>query len=384
MPLAQGFLARRFRLIDRTTPLLALLVIAPIACTATSEPVGGPASISLLTDVPSGILDSRESRRVYMDERLGERQGEPIVVQVRDPHGRPLRGVQVTATASHGGSVAAVGGTENGSRGADTTDNIGSASFWWTPGLAYGFQTLTVSTPLAGDLVIRVFAYWPLQMKVNVIFADSVLTVGESTTARAIFTTAAGKPIAYEGAVRWRTNDPLVATIGSADSLTTEPATITAVSPGRTYASASVTDVVRIGSQSSIGGIDTIAVYPICTLERATPLRPGQSVNGLMTAEDCRLDTGAPYDTYRLTVPIGQRVQVDLAGTGYAYTGRYDPYLILLDSSGNWVTGDDWSGGGTSPRITFTAETTTYYLQATSLAPGITGPYTLSVSPLGP
>lgn len=83
-------------------------------------------------------------------------------------------------------------------------------------------------------------------------------------------------------------------------------------------------------------------------------------------------------------MPIGQRVQVDLASTGNTYTGRYDPYLILVDASGNWVTGDDWSGGGTSPRITFTAETTTYYLQATSLAPGITGPYTLSASPLGP
>lgn len=369
---------RVFRATRTTQSLLVLLASMATACTNASEPGGWASSIVLRSDVPTGMLRSREDVRVLIGERLRD----PIVVQALNAPGRPAAWVEVTATASHGGSVVAAGGAGDSSSSTVVTGATGMAAFWWTPGPAVTFQTLTFSAPGAEDFVVPVYVYWPISAKVNVIIADSVLSVGETTTAYATFATPTGEPITYDGKVYWQSNERRIAVVSGGDSTSADgrrtvtngqsAITITAVSPGRPSLFAEVTVARSVGSQSGIVGSKTITVHPICALTKATPLTPGQSVNGLMTAQDCRLETGAPYDHYRLDVAVGQRVQVDLA------SARFDPYLILLDADGNWVTGDDWSGGGTSARITFTAEAATYYLQATSLAPGVTGDYTLA------
>ena len=100
------------------------------------------------------------------------------------------------------------------------------------------------------------------------------------------------------------------------------------------------------------------------------------TVTGELTTDDCRLPSDQSlYDQWTVSLAAGQTVQITMTST------VFDTYLFLLDPSGIEVEdNDDYPGGGTNSRITYTAETTgTFTILANSFEPGDTGAYSLQV-----
>jgi hypothetical protein len=120
-----------------------------------------------------------------------------------------------------------------------------------------------------------------------------------------------------------------------------------------------------------------------------TGVRPSQSfacttlgtgcnttVNGNLTSDDCQLSFDHSfYDAWTFQATAGQSVQVTMR------SASFDTYLLLFDTSGNEVDeNNDYPGGGTNSRISFTAtDSGTYTVYANSLDAGITGAYSLEV-----
>ena len=112
------------------------------------------------------------------------------------------------------------------------------------------------------------------------------------------------------------------------------------------------------------------------------------------TATTCRVDVGASatgniesatdYDWFRVDLEAGTEYQIDLEGADNGKGTLQDPYLALIDGSGNTSLGEDDSNGtGNNSRMTFTLSAAgTYYLQA--FGSGNTGTYTLSARDVTP
>jgi hypothetical protein len=102
------------------------------------------------------------------------------------------------------------------------------------------------------------------------------------------------------------------------------------------------------------------------------------TVNGELTSDDCQVDSidRSLYDAWTFQVTAGQSVQVTMTSTAF------NTFLYLFDPSGNSVdSNDDYPGGGTNSRISFTADSSgTYKIWANSndIVP-VTGSYTLDL-----
>ncbi len=99
------------------------------------------------------------------------------------------------------------------------------------------------------------------------------------------------------------------------------------------------------------------------------------TVNGALTSDDCRLPLDQSfYDAWTFQGTAGQPVQITMQAS-------FDTFLILLDPSGLEVEeNDDYPGGGTNSRISFSVtQSGTYTIYANSYAPGVTGPYMLQL-----
>ena len=111
----------------------------------------------------------------------------------------------------------------------------------------------------------------------------------------------------------------------------------------------------------------------------ATPITFGQTINGNLTTNACPLGDGSFYDTYSFSASAGQQVSVLM-------TSSFDTYLFLNNPDGSNLAQDDDGGGGTNSRIPqfsgfITLPTTgTYTIWANSFDPGVTGPYSLTLS----
>jgi uncharacterized protein (TIGR03437 family) len=107
--------------------------------------------------------------------------------------------------------------------------------------------------------------------------------------------------------------------------------------------------------------------------------------NAAITTSDIQISTGDYWDVYWFQGTQGDRVQIDLTSTAF------NAYLVLNKVSGDFVSDDDNSAGGTNARISPTSsprplaslpETGKYIIIATPYAPNVTGSYTLSLTRL--
>lgn len=91
-----------------------------------------------------------------------------------------------------------------------------------------------------------------------------------------------------------------------------------------------------------------------------------------------RIDMPGDLDSYRVELEAGARYLIEINGEGEA--PLTDPFLSVLNSSGEPVTSDDDSGDGLDARLRFAPETTdSYLLQASGLG-GSTGWYKISIA----
>ena len=91
-----------------------------------------------------------------------------------------------------------------------------------------------------------------------------------------------------------------------------------------------------------------------------------------------RIDMPGDLDTYGVMLEAGVRYTIEVRGTGD--NPLADPFVAVLDQSGNRVASDDDSGPGLDARVTFTAASTDqFYIQASGLGGGIGG-YRVSIA----
>jgi len=92
------------------------------------------------------------------------------------------------------------------------------------------------------------------------------------------------------------------------------------------------------------------------------------------------LETLGDHDWYRIQLVAGQAVTISLDGSGTSPVA--DPFLSLMNSSGNLIRSNDDGGAGLNSRIVFTPTTSgTYYIDVGSWEDRTAGDYKLSVTP---
>ncbi|MEW6207722.1 MAG: HYR domain-containing protein [Acidobacteriota bacterium] len=114
-----------------------------------------------------------------------------------------------------------------------------------------------------------------------------------------------------------------------------------------------------------------------------TPISIGQTVEGILTTEDCRSPVrGSRYiaDRYSFTTTAGQEISILLQ------TFDFDTYLYLIGPDGTVIAENDDGGGGTDSRIPGGAglyqlpASGTYTIEVTSFGEFTTGFYRLNLS----
>ncbi|HZW16359.1 MAG TPA: PPC domain-containing protein [Brevundimonas sp.] len=105
----------------------------------------------------------------------------------------------------------------------------------------------------------------------------------------------------------------------------------------------------------------------------------GATVEGELTAEDGKSESGSPADAWRFEGREGQRVRIDMTST------EFDTYLELFDENRVSLDDDDDGGPeGTDSRLIFTLPATgTYIIEARAFAEA-TGGYSLSIAEIEP
>lgn len=95
------------------------------------------------------------------------------------------------------------------------------------------------------------------------------------------------------------------------------------------------------------------------------------TVNGSLNSGDCQLNDGSAVDYYRFSIGSGRTVDVQESSP------TVDTYVAILDQDGNVVQEETSHGGGVSD-VTVDLPAGTYYIAASTFAPGDYGPYTLT------
>ena len=96
----------------------------------------------------------------------------------------------------------------------------------------------------------------------------------------------------------------------------------------------------------------------------------GNSTSGRLSTGDCQLDDGSAVDYYRVNISGSRTVHVLLT------SDVINPYVVIMDRYGNVVADEDNGGTGYSELLT-NLPSGTYYIAATSYAPGDYGDYFL-------
>lgn len=109
-----------------------------------------------------------------------------------------------------------------------------------------------------------------------------------------------------------------------------------------------------------------------------TTVRPGQTVNGDLSARDTRLEDDSYFDCYRVQTSAGRTYTVTMSSSAF------DTYLARVAGSacgaGSVDANDDGTNMGTNSSLTFSGDGQTYLFRANSLTANQTGSYTFSVA----
>tara|TARA_R110002167_G_scaffold84173_5_gene228827 strand:+ start:792 stop:1643 length:852 start_codon:yes stop_codon:yes gene_type:complete len=118
-----------------------------------------------------------------------------------------------------------------------------------------------------------------------------------------------------------------------------------------------------------------------CPAAAQTALRPGQTVQGELTASDPTLGDGSHYDCFTIQTRPGQTLQIDQV------SDAFDSYLQAgsgaCSSNLDNAVSDDDSGGGVNARLQVQGDGGVLTVRANSLSEGMTGRYTLTVAEIG-
>ena len=113
--------------------------------------------------------------------------------------------------------------------------------------------------------------------------------------------------------------------------------------------------------------------------ETAFPISIGQTISGVLTAQDCVAPDLSFADFYRFQGQAGQHVSLRMNSTAF------DTYLAVAEEFGDFVREDDDGGEGDNSLIQVVLPSTgPYIILANSAFPNQTGPYTVSVSLIVP
>ena len=105
-----------------------------------------------------------------------------------------------------------------------------------------------------------------------------------------------------------------------------------------------------------------------------TPSQNGQTINGVLTGDECRPMTGSDRfaDGYTFSGQAGQRIDI------LTTEANFDTFLILYSPTNNPIASDDDNGVGNLSRLSFTLPTTGIYtFEVTSSFSGVTGTYSV-------
>ena len=126
-------------------------------------------------------------------------------------------------------------------------------------------------------------------------------------------------------------------------------------------------------------GAYSLALAPGPELPAAQAIEIGGSVEGALSEDDSKGESGTAADAYRFSGREGQRVRIDMS------SDDFDTYLELFDA-GHVSLAEDDDGGpeGTNSRLTFTLPSTgDYFIEARAFTEA-TGGYALSISEVEP
>jgi hypothetical protein len=105
----------------------------------------------------------------------------------------------------------------------------------------------------------------------------------------------------------------------------------------------------------------------------------GQTVSGRLDASDPKMSDNSYFDDYTYRGRPGERITITMR------SGAFDTFLAWGTRSGTSFTSegtDDDGAGGTDSQLTVAVGSAgTYVIRANSVAPNVTGPYTLTVQP---
>lgn len=98
------------------------------------------------------------------------------------------------------------------------------------------------------------------------------------------------------------------------------------------------------------------------------------AASSALEASDPQLAGGEHYDAYPLLAELGERITVDLVSTDF------DPYLVLVSPTGQWMENDDCAGSTERSCLEVdAAESGTWQVYATSYEAGNVGDYQLAI-----
>jgi hypothetical protein len=111
-------------------------------------------------------------------------------------------------------------------------------------------------------------------------------------------------------------------------------------------------------------------------------IRPGDEVQGELSADDPTLTDGSHYDLWRFRAQAGRTYLVYLYSSDFDAFAAVGPRVVPVCGA-DCVEGDD-DAGGTNALVQFVPpETGTYLIRAGSFFPGSTGAYTLTLEDHG-
>jgi hypothetical protein len=111
-----------------------------------------------------------------------------------------------------------------------------------------------------------------------------------------------------------------------------------------------------------------------CSASTTSVIAVGQTVSGSLSETDCFFLHGGAADGFRLDLPVGQGLQVDLT------SASFDALLVVTDPNMNILYWDDDSGDGTNARILRRFPAGEYIVWAIGYDPSATGAYQLAVT----
>ena len=133
---------------------------------------------------------------------------------------------------------------------------------------------------------------------------------------------------------------------------------------------------VHKGAARAARGIQPLQSFACTTLG----IDCNSTRSGTLTSDDCQVDPPTDrslYDAWTFPVTAGQTIQITMQSSAF------DTYLILYDPNRNDIDeNNDYPGGGTNSRISFTADSTgtyTVWANSNTFEP-VTGDYSLDVT----